>query len=423
MSLYILMDDKGGLRSSHFLIFVIVILLLGISNLGKLLVTKTVNNRDNSILVLFIAYMSIRLIPVEVDTQSYYFHIMFSEMGTNFIAGFIAFSLLESCTPAISGIKKRIRGILETKRLAITCTLIFTALMIFFLTQFLGTSLANIFQFSYLPNDYYQDFGDFITIGYCCLISIQISCFKRQFILPRSFYKIVFLVSVQALLVFICLQVVNSNKSVLVTTLVSVSTIYFFKPKNWLISRGRIKLKAFYVIPFLLISLLLLPRLLAEVDVSQLRVFDYGESSSILENTSIQARWIQIKDSGMEQFLRAPVFGDISIKDYIHSSLISVQTHLGFIGSLLLLSFFGTKLYHVYRYAGNEGLKVIAPPILFAATISSFFSWGPLWFLIGALYGNSPRSAERLFVPPVIIEIQGREVDGRFIEGADKGIR
>jgi hypothetical protein len=101
----------------------------------------------------------------------------------------------------------------------------------------------------------------------------------------------------------------------------------------------------------------------------------------------------------MDQFLNAPIFGDISYKNYMHSSLLSIQTHLGMIGSLLFWTFVVSQLLQIYRRPGNEGLKVIALPILFVSIISSFFTWGPLWFLIGALYEYTPQLPGQRHIP------------------------
>jgi hypothetical protein len=395
-SLYIIQGDKGALRSEDFLLFVIVFLLLCLSNLGKLLITRTIKDGGKPIIIIFIIYLMFKLIFQDSETQYYYIGIIFSEIGNNFIVGFIAFSTLNSRMPILSTIMRWPQRPDGMKRLATIGIIIFIVSMLYFLTQFLDTSLLNILDIIFIPlsNDYYQDFGDYITIAYCCLASLQISYFNRNIFSDRKYFIFAFMLLVEALIACICLQAVNSNKSVLVIMLVSVLSIFFCKPKNWLIGFGRIKPKALIFIPIILIGVFLSSRLLQTIDLSRLNIFAYDENSSILAHSMLQSRWQLVRQSFMDQLSNSPVFGDISIKNYMHSSLLSVQTHLGIIGSLLLWSFIIIQLHHLFWHYGNECLKALSLSILFTSIISSFFSWGPLWFLIGALYAYPPQSSK-----------------------------
>jgi len=392
LSLYILVGDKGGLHSSDFLLFVIVLLLLVVSNLRKVITTNKIFDGNNIILFLFIFYMLFKYTVVDGEIRVLSPAIFIKDIGTNFIAGFIAFSVFESRLPKVSTIMLRYQRKDGIMRLAIIGTLIFFAMLVYLLSNFIGASLADILEYKVLSNEYYQEFGDYSTVAFCCLISLQVAYFKRR-IFTNCIYAIYSLVlSVEVILAFLCLQSVNSNKSVLVIALVAILSLYYCKPKYWLINGWKIKRVTFYVIPVIFLLSLLIYGFLPPLDISQLRFFDYGQSSSVISNSSLQVRWDQLMDIGKEQLLNAPILGDLSIANYIHSTIISLQTHMGIIGGLLFWSFILLKISNIYRHDGNEGLRSIALPILFVASISSFFTWGPLWFLIGGLYERTPQS-------------------------------
>ena len=342
-------------------------------------------------LVLFIIYILIKLLFVDSKTQSHYMGIMLSDIGTNFIAGFIAFSVIKSRFTLVSYIAKKSQYVRSAISLALIGTIIYIGCMLYFLTNLLDSSLIDVFQIRPISNDYYQDFGDLVTIGYCCILSLQITYYKHN-IYPKRYFLFGSMLFMQAITTFACLQLVNSNKSVAVISIVSILTVYLCKPKNLLIGIWKNKiLKIYPIICFLAVCVLLF-RILAEYDVSRLRIFDYVQGGSILENSSIVSRWQLAKDYFMDQFFTAPLFGDLNIEPIMHSSLLSLQTHLGFIGSILLLLFITIKLTFIYKYDGNDVLKIIAPSILCISIISSWFAWGPLWFLMGAIYECVPKS-------------------------------
>jgi hypothetical protein len=109
-------------------------------------------------------------------------------------------------------------------------------------------------------------------------------------------------------------------------------------------------------------------------------------------NRSLQARLQILMESGAEQLSLNPLLGDLAADHvvgnpggYIHS-IVSVQSHLGVIGSILLFGFLLERLIFLYRSRGNLILKAITPPIMAMAVFATFFTWMPLWFLIGALF-------------------------------------
>lgn len=396
-SLYILDGDKKDWPSADFYIFVTVILLLGLTSLGQLIFQKIAKLDKKSILMLLLfIYILIRLITGNREESIIDFGTLIKDIGMNFITGFIAFSIIKSRIPVMSKLTDGTQTFKRIKRMAVTCTIIFIGLNFYFLTTFLNISMFDFFstfKMANINNDYYQDFGDYLTIAFCCLVSLQLVYLKNSARSNTAFYVFVFAIIIQAMIAFISVQTVNSNKSALVIVLVSALAIYAAKPKDWLIKDNRFSIKEILGLAVLLIAVFIMYKYMPELDFSQLRIFDYGESS-LIQNSSIQSRWELLIEQGVDQLSIAPVFGDLSIRSYIHSTLISVQTHLGIIGSLLLWSFLLPQLFHIYLHGGNEGLKAIALPIVFVAIISSFFTWGPIWFLLGALYGYTPQKLE-----------------------------
>ena len=262
-SLYILAGDKGSLGSKHFLFFIIVSLLLVISNVGKLSIVRIIENKEKSIILIFLLYMVIRLIFVDSETQERYIGIIFSDIGTSFISGFIAFSVFESRIPIVSNIMRGSRSTKGNIASVLLGTFIFIGCMLYFLTQFLGVSLTSVFQVMALSNVYYQEFGDLVTIGYCCLVSLQISYFKSH-LYPKGFLLLVTLLVIQTTIAVVVLQTVNSSKSVATIVLICALTIFFCKPQNWLVDKWKIKTKAIYVVPFLLFICLLILQFLQQ---------------------------------------------------------------------------------------------------------------------------------------------------------------
>ncbi|MBB6012235.1 hypothetical protein HNR59_001580 [Aquamicrobium lusatiense] len=110
--------------------------------------------------------------------------------------------------------------------------------------------------------------------------------------------------------------------------------------------------------------------------------------------SSIQSRVEIWLDRGLEQLSVNPVFGDLAADVvtgspgyYLHS-VFSVQTHLGIIGSLLFFPAFAGLVWSVYSLGVSRTLKSITLPLLIVAVLASFWTWMPLWFLIGAMWGQ-----------------------------------
>lgn len=116
-----------------------------------------------------------------------------------------------------------------------------------------------------------------------------------------------------------------------------------------------------------------------------------GSGANLPGVSSISSR-AAFAGSGAKQLAIAPMFGDLAADriagspgGYIHS-LLSVQTHLGAVGSVLLLAYLLLRLNALYRAPASDIRKWLAPPVLLIAAAATFFTWMPFWFLVGALF-------------------------------------
>ena len=388
ISLFITTGDKGSFRSPDFLFAVIVTLLMFFTDFGKQLFNRILAAGEMLPLMLFMFYFFIRLIFEPLDVQQYFVWIFSTKICPFFIAGFIASSSLST---KISGLRKMIEkanDMSSFKNLAIAGTAIFVILVIYFFYRISGMSLLEISDFSYLANDYYQEFGDYASIAYFSLISLQITYFRLLPYSYRRFTKLVLIVGLQAILAFFTLQAATSNKSVPLIFLVSGSAIYYCKPKNWLWKRGRPTIDALFVPCLLFLLVVATLHFGSGMDTSKLRIFDYGQESSLFMNSSITSRLELIQRVGLDLIWDSPLFGTMITNDPMHSSVMSVQVQFGIFGTLLFWPYILINLRRTYGSEGDATVKSLAIPILFVSIISSWFAWGPLWYLIGRFSGQ-----------------------------------
>lgn len=126
------------------------------------------------------------------------------------------------------------------------------------------------------------------------------------------------------------------------------------------------------------------------------RLLDYGAVSSIWEAPSVASRLDIIVECGLEQLSLAPITGDLAAEyrtcgegHYLHS-LVSVQTHLGLIGTALfaLVILVAIESLRARREVGS--LLTVSVTVGTIAVLSAFFTWMPLWCVV-ALLSSMPR--------------------------------
>jgi len=99
---------------------------------------------------------------------------------------------------------------------------------------------------------------------------------------------------------------------------------------------------------------------------------------------SVSSRQEQVTEFLADGWREATLFGRLNLDGYVHSVPISLLTNLGVIGLFLACTAFGTAWIGASR-CRRPIARFAALPILLVGAASSYFSWGPLWFLLGLL--------------------------------------
>ncbi len=238
----------------------------------------------------------------------------------------------------------------------------------------------------------YQSFGLYALLAFIASLKIL----HYYFILNKdSFIKYCFITFCLVFIYSLPAALLGSIKEPAVMVLISLFSIIYAKPKNYLFKNNKIHTKRFFCVLSIFILSIAGAFFIPHIKLPPLRFFDYQEHlslSPLLTNQSLTSRKQIMMDTGADQLSINPIFGDLGAEyrtnrpgGYIHS-LISVQSHLGIIGTLLLLGYLIHRLYRLYANHGRSVLKMITPPILLIALIGTFFWWPGFWFLIGALF-------------------------------------
>jgi hypothetical protein len=118
------------------------------------------------------------------------------------------------------------------------------------------------------------------------------------------------------------------------------------------------------------------------------RLLDYGNVDSLLDTPSITSRTDILSECGGRQLRLNPWVGDLAAEfktcgdgNYLHS-LVSVQTHLGAMGSLLFTLALGCGLVRVWRAPAYRAMRLPAALLIGVGFIGAFFTWMPFWFVL-----------------------------------------
>ena len=131
------------------------------------------------------------------------------------------------------------------------------------------------------------------------------------------------------------------------------------------------------------------------------RLLDYGNVDSLLDTPSIASRLEILSDCASRQFALGPIAGDLAAEfrtcgdgHYLHS-LLSIQTHLGLVGTLSfgLAVFWG--LFTLWRQPRFRLLRLPALLVLGVGLIGAYFTWMPFWFLMAWMLGLQGADARR----------------------------
>jgi hypothetical protein len=143
---------------------------------------------------------------------------------------------------------------------------------------------------------------------------------------------------------------------------------------------------------------------LSNFDITKTRLFGYGKG----ENNSINSRVKIIQENFITHITYNPLFGDFEVDrkttgkgTYVHSFIVTMQTHLGVFGlflTLLILVFLWNNLRYAKNILGcdymyDKYLKKIFRIYLLTlllvffvfSSLTTFLTWMPIWMLFGLI--------------------------------------
>jgi hypothetical protein len=231
-------------------------------------------------------------------------------------------------------------------------------------------------------NSLYQSIGDYYIIFYCGLLAIRENAINSSLTGRISFTSSITVV-VEILISVFFLQLIGSNKASL-SILIMGSLYLYYSGSSSLKSRFR---QLFALVITFILGYIVWFKYFDLDMISGLRFFREAQDDSVLNNSSWVSRVDQWSKSD-DLFAGNLIFGDINNINYLHSSIATIITHAGLIGTLFFSWFFVVQGYYIYFRRDDKLLKSVTLPIIFVSVISSVFWWLPLWFLVGLMYAR-----------------------------------
>ena len=171
----------------------------------------------------------------------------------------------------------------------------------------------------------------------------------------------------------------NTNKS----RSINESILFFIK---------NLGLYSFYLLVILIILFMTFRSFMPPV-----RILHYNLNE---EYNPLDERIKTLKDNLIPQFSVNPIIGNMESDEiisgkgtYVHSFILSMMTHIGIIGVTLFLLYFFFAVFEYYKslhYIKDYRLFclklfvfLITIYIFLMSNIASFFSWNPIWFVLG----------------------------------------
>lgn len=377
----ILFEGKGFLPSTFVALWLLLITVIVFNSTARQLVSQSFGHWHKLIMILFLGYYLVSTFFYTGNTLGAHFSNIMVVVLPGFMLGVISNLNYNNFGPF-----QKMARILNTKRFAkrlylfaalISLLFIFYQIYLFYVNK-LGLTLSLIT----VNNEYYQDLGDYFVIFYCGWLALRENYRNRLLETQRSYILFTLLLILELAIAVIFLQLIGSNKAPLTVVLIGLSYLIFSIPASY-----RFQLRQFFTLFFLALFSIVVFNIYVDPELlSSLRFFGEANSDGITGNSSVTSRLDQVVEGGLEQMNRNWIFGDLSIEEYIHSSLVSIQTHLGLLGSLLFWLFAGIQSYFIYFKSTDRLAKAITLPIFFVSIISSAFWWLPLWFVVGHIY-------------------------------------
>lgn len=354
----------------------------------------------NFCLLLFIVYMlTMSLVYPDHGIGRNYTKQVFNRLIAGIVIGWVAFGNY-SVKGIAFGPKERRWGITQ-RQADVTSILVALAVC---------TAVGLWFSTKLLPNRLllnpkygasYQIFGDYAALTFIC-ISLLVDRHLRRPALasPTIAAGWLAIVCVLSCAFFILNQIAGSNSGATLVVLFSLINIVIFIYQY--VSRTNRSASALMVfVPVVVIIVVVFVYIMTKLP--PIRIMNFNRASSVANssdliskittfNSSISGRLSILADTGVDQLRYSPFWGNLGVEKllerpggYIHSA-ISIQTHLGFVGSILFLLYFGAKMASVFRRHPEPVLVAAVTTILLLALASAFFTWLPLWFAVGAIY-------------------------------------
>ncbi len=373
----ILFDTKGFLLSTFSAIWLLILFFFTFSNIFQQILGAASFSWSKGTLLFFIAYAILNSLFSSAFTGSTFsMEFVLSVILPGFLLG-----CLSNADYSRFFLTRRVLNKIEReniKKKYFKLALVLSFLFILYQISLYKIDFSSVI-FS-TNNSLYQSLGDYYIIFYCGLLALRENSIK----LNSSFrFTFVFnlIVIIEILISVFFLQLIGSNKGSL--AIVTIGFFYlYYNGAGSLISRFQ---QAFTLLLIFICGYFLLTTFFDFELVSGLRYFREAQDESILNNSSLTSRMNQWSEE-REIFGRNLIFGDINDKLYIHSTIATIQTHTGLIGSFLFWTFMVMQFYYIYFKSENVLAKSIAAPLLLVSIISSAFWWLPLWFLIGFLF-------------------------------------
>lgn len=400
-ALYLFKTGSGALFWPAHLLFAVLFVtsLLQRGTIGALLAGIVRAGSVFVALAAFMAYFLVRCIftPYE-QLGSYYAKIGISNLGLGVVLGFCL-----------------VYPLLSLGRSVAKAGLLLNVVALTLITIFIGANMRqDIFLIDLLPQNasYYQIFSDYLIMFFACCVLFIHAAKLGNGMPTRGFITRQVCSACLAIWAVLVAQGAGSNNAGATITL--MSAFYFMldtvdtarsydgKRRAWLLVSS---LGGAIFIAVVVASLIAV--------LPPLRIFNFDAvSTSIVSSarqepntvlnvpTSVLAR-VENLDFFWQQFAIDPVWGHLGAELIIGKpggfphSLLSVQSHLGAVGSIMLLLFLGLAVARPNFRRFDTPLPAITVAILLIGLAATFFTWMPFWFLAGLLLGtaaiNRPR--------------------------------
>ncbi len=379
----ILFDSKGFLLSTFVFVWLIIFGSFTFNSTLRQVITISYRAWHKVLILFFIVYLTINALFYAGYPLSYTLASITSIILPGFFLGVIS-NIDYSNTLAMNTWLYKLETDNFAMRFYNSVGVLVVLFIIYQIYLFYVNKLGMALVLATVNNEYYQDFGDYFIIFYCGWLAVREYNRKRLQRTDRSYFIFSLVIMIEIVISVLFLQIIGSNKAPLTVVAIGLFYLYFS-------SEGILMYRLRQLAAIFLISTVGLLAFLGFVDpeiISSLRYFNEAELNGFSNNSSISSRWDQLVGEGTYQLNNNWLFGDLSIENYIHSSLITIQTHTGLIGSLMFWMFFIVQGYYIYFRRDDKFLKSVTLPIVFVSIVSSVFWWLPLWFLAGLIYAR-----------------------------------